>query len=305
VSDLGTVWDLLSHTGFLTAFTAGFGVLLALYLTSVMRKGRLAGWALGLSLVVTWVLTAQFGIDPATVLALAAVAIAGLILDVARTVRRRPWRLAGQTLAGALLFSSVVSFTGSIYEPGAEWPSVAVPAVAITMGLALYMFGRGSVGSFLGPMLAVSILGIWVTVPETDMVTVLMGASLTLAPATVTPIKASTSVGGAFAVACLVTWLTVAGGQTVPVTIAGGWAAIGLIPLVSAIVAFDRYLPSRRLVFVFHVVYVVIITRVVDLSPSIALALMTVVILNILAAALLLGLTARRDMPDDLNHSVT
>lgn len=287
--ELATVVELFTHEGFLLGLAAGLVMLGLFYAASLFLEPPLLGWGVALAGAVLLLLSLDFDVDPALAVGLGGIALAGALLDMAHGIDSTGWRTVSKLGAWALLALAVFWFSTSADPPGEAWIGIALPLVIMLIGAAVHSFREGQTAELIGPMLLVTIGGIWVTVPETDMIVVLLGVAVPMGLATLAPVRARPSASGAFALAGLLVWLTVAGGETRPVSIVGGWASIGVIPLVSLMDLFRLRRSPWIVVFGLHAAFVILITRVVDNWDSIAVGIGALVALNVLS---FFGLTA-------------
>jgi hypothetical protein len=156
----------------------------------------------------------------------------------------------------------------------------------------IWVLGRLPEANLVGPLLAISIGGIWVTVPETDLVTVMLGAGLPIGVATLPPIRARATATGALALSAVLVWLAIEGGTPRPWTVATAWATFATIPLMALLIKSAGIRPRRSLLFVIHVVYVAAISRVADNTESevvVLLWFLPLIVLTALAILLIPG----------------
>jgi hypothetical protein len=304
VGELTTIIDdLLGDMRFLAAL--GVGALLAGTFYAIRRSLNISprGWALAYGGAALVVLGLTLPLDLTLVLRLGLVAGAGLLVDLTGLLPEGRWRLASQVVAWALVAFSVYVFTTEVTSGLEPWIQVTLPLWMVALAVAMRAIDRSSLAALLAPALAVLVVGIWVTVPETDMMEVLLGASLPMALVTLPPIGARTTTSGLLLVAALLGWLTVDGGAGRVVGIAGSlsmpWVLL-IVPLVMLI----RPQMSRASTFVVHLVFVVVATRLVDWLPSTSSALFALAVLGTAALLVLFLLspitteTTRAAVPD-------
>ena len=177
------------------------------------------------------------------------------------------------------------SLLNAIDDP--SWVGVAFPFTVLGMGVGMWWLGRLSVSGLVGPLVAISIAGAWVTVPETDDFTVILGVALPLAVVTLRPIQSRASATGAFVLAGLFVMLVLGGGEPRPWTILASWAAIAPIPVVAALGGLRSRGSSSWVLFAVHVVYVAVMTRVADYTESaLVVAVGFVVLISLVVATL-------------------
>jgi len=285
--ELAVVGDLLAHEGFQAGLLAGLIGLVLIILVSVARRSPVIGWGILFSASVVVVLVLDDRVEWALVTGLAIVAVGGVTIDLAGLVKRRSVSYLAKGTAWGIAVIAVFWFTNAVYSPVERWISIAFPLVILLIGASVSAFRRSAHPNLLGPMVAVSILGIWVTVPETDSVTVLVGAAFPLGLATVPPFRARAISAGAFALGSVIAWLTAVGGESNAATIVGGWSAIGIIPLLPLLAHSHR--PARwTMVLSLHVVYVVLVTRAVDVWDSIPALIAATLVLSVLSTLALI-----------------
>lgn len=305
LDELLTVFDLFTHEGFLYGLGAGVVLLALFFAASLTTKAPVPGWAVAVAGVVMLLLALQFETEQTLLIALAFVGVAGVFVDVAHSSGDGPLGKLMRIVAWAVLGVSIVWFAGITEFSVDPWVPVVFPLVILAIGATLRSARTTPLANLLGPMLAVSVFGIWVTVPETDMVVVLLGVLLPMGLATLPPVRARALAPGAFALAGVMAWLTVAGGDTRALSIVGGWAAIGVLPLLPALSLLGRQPPGGVLIFGLHVAYVVVVTRVVDIWDSIAVALLAIVVLTGLSALALVAGTKPAGAVDARQESGT
>lgn len=238
-----------------------------LYLTTSIAKRSIPGWGLIFALVVLLGVSIRFGGDSGLLVPLAVIVAAGLVVEVAYSsslgsdrpaIRASTWGLAVAVVA----FLSV----GVVSEP--SWAPFGLTAAVVALGSGLWGLGRTSEAELVGPLLAIVVAGSWVTVPETDMLVVMLGAAVPMGVVTLKPIPARASAAGALGLAAVFSWLVLDGGLARPWTIEASWAAAALIPLTAVILRYDVARPGRLLILATQFVYVAVVTRVADYTES-------------------------------------
>ncbi len=275
-----TLGELFTHAGFMTGLATGLLVLGLFYAASLVMKRWMGGWGMAFVGIVLVVLSFRFEVEPSLFLGFALLALGGWLLDVADSVGDRIGAKAVKIFAWALLAGAALWLTTAVGFPDEVWVLVAFPFVVLAAGTAVRMLNRPPMSELLGAMFAVSIFGLWVTVPETDMIRVLLGVSIPLALATLPLISARVTGAGAFALVGLFAWLTVDGGSTSPVSIIGGWATMGMLPLIP-LVGLHRRLPGKIPILGLHVIAVALASRVVGSWESVVAASVGVVVLAV------------------------
>jgi hypothetical protein len=181
--------------------------------------------------------------------------------------------------AGAI----VVGWRGGLAD--IDWLPWATPVAIVIAGTSLARWSTSLPHSLLGPMMALTAFGIWVTVPETEHARVLLGVSLPLAAATLRPFHARLSTAGSFALAGIMVWVVAIGGDARPGSIIGGWGSLGAI----AILPWLRYnatamiLERPVLIMGFHALFVLVASRVIGLWESAVIAAVAVMFVALIA----------------------
>lgn len=270
-------------------------ILLAFYVARRASGVRPRGWALVYGAMVLAVLDLVFVLEASLVSRLALVVGAGVIVDLTGRLSARRWRLTAQSVAWSLVALCIALFTTEV-TPGQE-PWVPFTLLLWTLALAggTRALDRSPFGATLAPLLAVTVIGIWVTVPETDMVEAILGASLTMALVTLPPINARATTSGLLLVACLLGWLTVDGAAGRDTALIGGLVSAGLL-LLAPLVTLTRRGLRPVMVFGVHVVFVIAATRLVDWVTSAAVVLAAI---SVLIVAALVVLFASATLPGD------
>ena len=230
--------------------------------------------------IVLAVLAFQFEVELSLYFSFGLLAIGGWLVDVADSVDGRSQAKAVKIFAWVLLVAATFWLMATVAFPDETWVLVAFPFVVLAIGMAVRTLNQPPISELLGVMFAVSIFGVWVTVPETDMIRVLLGVSIPLALVTLPVIRGRVTGAGAFALMGLIAWLTVDGGSARPVSIIGGWAAMGLLPLIP-LVGLHRRSPRRGPILGLHVIAVVLASRVVGSWESVVAASVGVLVLAV------------------------
>lgn len=273
VNEWETVLDLFMHEGFQGGLIAGLAVLSLLLLPSRAVRKRIPGWALGFAAAISLILSLQYQVDPLLLGSLGAVALAGLSVDLSHSIPGGPLAYVARAIAWALTAASIVWFTSVANTADETWIAIAFPLIVLFVGAAIWSFRFSPHADLLGPILTVTILGVWVTIPETDMFTIVVGAALPMGLATLPPTQARAIGLGAFALAATIAWLTIAGGETRPLSVIGGWATFGVLPIVPLLRILGLSVEKPLVVLGVHVAYAVLATRVVDIWDSIPVSL--------------------------------
>jgi hypothetical protein len=264
---ISTLLDLLTRSEFQTGLALG-----AIGLVVLALGTRAPDWARpwGLVTAVAVLIGAQM-VDSqrlGLVTGVALMALGGWLAGPVKAPRASStstvaWRLLGWSsiAVGALL----IPWRGQLNED--DWFFVATPVVAVGVGWVLSAWTASDRVRWLGPLFAVTSFAIWTTVPDTELARLLLGVSLPLAVATLSPISARLTNAGAFALAGVFAWVPALGGETRPASIIGAWTCIGMIAVVPVA---NVFWPERRplgviSLFVLHAVLVLIAARVIGL----------------------------------------
>jgi hypothetical protein len=232
--------------------------------------------------------------------ALAALALAdhvpgGLILGVAlvaagaipsaRRRNRHPLARVAMLAPGAWVVAAHAGVAGE------RWVRLLVFAATAVGGPLVVELDRRVARRGIGPlMFAVSVAGVYATVPDTEEALVLLGVA---APVTLLGLTRGIPLGrGAPAAVAVLAWTTAVGGVGRPASIVGGAGCLGaflLAPLIPA--ARDR--PTALALPALHVVLVAIAARVAGLRST-PRAAAFVVLFELAVAAAGCRLVARR-----------
>ncbi|HEY7468995.1 MAG TPA: hypothetical protein VIC07_05630 [Acidimicrobiia bacterium] len=284
---LSTLLDLFTRGDFQAGLIAGaLGLAVLLLISNEESPATQWGEAFALAVVVVvgFVAGRRLGVG----LGLAVLAAGGWLLTPQRAIWMRA--VGGGLVAGG---AALVAWRGGLGESG--WLPLLTAAAILIGGTALATWSLRLPHGLLGPMMAITAFGIWVTVPETEHARMLLGVSLPLAVATLRPALARLSVGGAFALAGAVVWIVAVDGQARPGSIIGGWACLGalaLFPFVQPNAA--SLIQDRPLIVIgIHTAFVIVASRVIGLWESAVTATIGVLIASIVAFVAI-GLLTRR-----------
>jgi hypothetical protein len=283
LGELETIVDLFAQP----AFWAGamFGLVGAVLLIAArLILGRpFFGWGALLTLATVAGLADQFDVDADLLGRLGVVFGAGLLIDgvFAMSHTRFKWLT---TVAAWLAGSLAVVWATNLDFGGPLWISIALPVATVALAAGLWLLGTSAMRDLVGPLFAIVVAGVWVTVPETDMLIVLLGAALPLGLATLPPPRARVSAAGALALSAVFAWLVLNGGMPRPWTIASSWAVAAAIPMFAALIKLRPGRPGILAVLAVHLIYVALITRVADYTESALVVLAAFVVLGSFAA---------------------
>ncbi|MGZ8763936.1 MAG: hypothetical protein ACXW2Y_11495 [Acidimicrobiia bacterium] len=181
-------------------------------------------------------------VGPAIVLAtLLALAGPGPFEAVWAVPARVVLALAGLWLAGEIAsrtspligVAMAVAAGVGLIDPSAHSPGWIIAILVFgpaSLGAAAADFDRRANGSGLGPLLLlISIVGLYATVPDTELVLVLLGSAIPVTALAWPRVMARLGSGGAYAAIGLFLWITTVEGTARPGSIIGAAAALGLL----------------------------------------------------------------------------
>lgn len=292
LESLSTLGDLFTRPDFqagLLAGAVGLGVLFA-----ASREDSTTRWwgvvfTLAALIVINTVVERRLGVSSG----LFALGAGGWLLGPAND---RPVKAFGWVLI--VVGATLVGWRGGLSD--IDWLPVVTPVAIIIGGTALSGWSTRLPHNLLGPMMAITAFGIWVTVPETEHARVLLGVSLPLAAATTRPVHARLSSAGAFALAGMIVWVVAVGGDARPGSIIGGWASLGVIVILPFVRPAATMLIERRpfLIVGFHALFVLVATRVIGLWES-AVVASVAVLFTAIAAFVAIGSFTRRSLMEE------
>ena len=254
--------ELVADSAFQIGLVSALAVLALFTIVRFTRGQPSTGWGLGF--VSATLVAISIGSQPDALLLVSLCLLygGGLVVTPDRPSNRR-WTAVVGWLAVA---TGVVLLTTSLDVSGPAWMPLGLMVITMVVGVGLHP-ARGEVPTLVGPLIMVSAVGIWATVPETDMVRALVGASLALAPATVWPWRFRLSWGGALAVAGLMGWLVIEGGTPRASSVIGGWSALA-VSAISARIEVRGRLRRGALIGGIHLLAVTLSARVVGMMES-------------------------------------
>jgi hypothetical protein len=273
---MSTLIDLLTRPDFLVGVFAGLVGLVVIFFAAQTEEGLELEWGLTLTLAAFIAVSLAMGASLALLAGLGVLALGGWLARPPRGSARAPF-------GWALIAIGAVAMIWRGGFPEVGWLLVVAPVVIVLIGASLAAWANRLPEESLGIMIAISAFGIWATVPETEGARALFGASIPMALATLRPMGARLGYAGAFALAGLLVWVVVVGGEARPASIIGGWACIGALAILPHYKPPpSRLVGSRRTVTVLlHAFLVLIASRVIGLWESAALALFAVAVLGI------------------------
>lgn len=194
------------------------------------------------------------------------------LLAASRSLRIPAFLFVPLALGGGVVVASAV-------PNGPWWIGPALVGTVTIGGLAAASFDRRSAASGLGPVLfALSSVGVYVTVPETNAALALVGVSVPLAFAGWPRVHARLGDAGVLAAVGLLGWVAATGGTPRPSAVIGGLACLGVLVVEPASRALlgargAGRVPAKWAVAALHVVAVLLVARVAGLRSSAAAAL--------------------------------
>jgi hypothetical protein len=275
---LGVMGALVRSSGFVVALLTASGVSLFAVL---IARGAARSVALGLAVVVA----AFAGLAAEDVLPGALIVAAFLLAAAALVARGRSYAVRGAALCpgGAVLVT--------LAAPGTPAWARGLAFVAVVVASPTSEIVDRRFPSLTFAFIAVSSIGVYATVPDTEQARSLVGAFVAVAVVAMASRRSSESVGPSVSVA-LVAWAGLVGGVARPGSVVGAISCLGVLALGSLV----RRPTLVRLAAV-HAVAVVLASRVAGLRQSAWTALAIAVPIMVIAAlALVAGERGR--MPD-------
>lgn len=291
--------------GFRSGLVLGLIVSLGVVLLARRRApapapdGQAQPWA-GLAFVAASVLAlvGEFTLEAGFVLGLLALSIGALL-----TTEAGPLVRMAAAVPGAIILARSID----VHHPG--WATVVMLVVTVAGGVLVADFDRAYATTGLPPvLLAVTVLGVYVTTPDTDHAVILAGAVLPVAllgalrlglgPGSVLGLGSGLGPGlgvvGSSLVAGLVSWVVVTDGAGRPGAVVGGFACLGLLVLEPVVRRASRVRPDTLALATVHVVLVAVCSRVAGLRTPASQALAISAAAYVAAAVLLVVLGRRR-----------
>jgi hypothetical protein len=278
--------DLLADEGFLTGLRFGALAVLAVVVVTALDR-HLRPWA-GVAFVAAGLLALDdaFTVEQEVVVGLAVLAVGGF---AAMRLPMPVWLVAAAP--GAVLFAQATDLD----EP--SWAIPTILATTLVGGLLMADFDKAFAPTGLPPvMFAVTLLGVYVTVPETQHAILLVGAALPLVVLGWPWPLASLGVGGSFAATALVTWIVVVDGSFRTSSVVGGIASIGMFAVEPVVRRALRWAEPRQVlaVGILHLVLVGACSRIAGLRSSSVQALVIIAVVDV-AAGVALAVIGSRD----------
>jgi hypothetical protein len=228
------------------------------------------------------------GVPRGLILGLIALAVAGLVVEHLGLSRLAAFSLA---VPGAWL----LAYQAELAEVG--WIRALV-VIAVAAGVILMSdFERVSRKQNLSlPLLGITAVGIYLTVPDTEQALVIMGAALLVAALGLIRPVVTLGIAGSFAATGLLAWAIAAGGFGRPASILGGLACFGLFwaePL-TRLISRATFLISIHAAVATHTILVLIASRVVGRGSRVPEALLLAAAELVIAIAIGVGVTTTR-----------
>ena len=250
-----SVGDLLAQDGFWWGVSLGLVAWTVLAMRGSSAAGANYGWALLFGVGAVATIALRFEVPILALAGFVVLAVSGLIVDLGGP------RIRAMAAAGVVAIGGAVLLT---LESGAPvWLQLLLAPTLLLTGWSVHATSRSGAADYLGLLVALTAGGIWVTVPETDMVVVVVGFALAMASATFPPARARASATGALLLSGLLAGVTLLGGFLRPDSVVAGWLSIGLLPVVPAV---SRSWGDTGLgvLVVAHFVVIAVLTRMVD-----------------------------------------
>jgi hypothetical protein len=293
--------DLLADEGFRTGLRFGLAALAAAALVALAASGvarrraclPVAGVAFAAAALST--VDDVFEVDRDLVVATVVLVVGPFLAQL--VLRRRPEAWAVAAVPGALLFAQAAEI------PGLSWDRTVIALATLVGGALVADFDAAHGSAGLPPaMLALTVLGAYVTTPETQTSILLAGAALPIALLGWPASLGSLGAGGAFAATALVSWVVVLDGNFRPGAVVGGITALGMFVVEPVVRRVWRREATHQWMVVagLHVVLVGACTRVAGLLTSAIGAAVIVAIAYAIAAVILVVAEQRPTRPAHL-----
>jgi hypothetical protein len=290
---------LVDH-GFRSGLVLGLLAALGVALLAATERGKRRvrpGAGLGFTVAAVLALTREFTLGSDFVLGLVVLAAGGWLT---RRVDGPVVRMLAAVPGAVFLARST-----DLHDP--SWAVAVMLVVTVVGGTLVADFDRSFATTGLPPvLLAVTVLGVYVTTPDTDHAVILLGVALPIAGLGWPRPIASLGAAGSSLVTGLVSWVVVTDGAARPGAIVGALACLGLLVLEPASrwtsrarAAVESSLPvgSVPLLLALHVGVVAVCSRVAGLRTPATQALVISAVTYALVAAVLVGVGRRSTAP--------
>jgi hypothetical protein len=298
--------DLLADEGFRTGLRFGLAALLAAALVALAASGlarrRVCLPVAGVAFAAAALLTVDdvFGVDRDLVVATVVLVVGPFVAQLVLPRRPEAWMLAA--VPGALLLAEAADIADL------SWDRTVIVVATMVGGALAADFDAAHGRAGLPPaMLALTLLGAYVTTPETQTSILLAGAALPLALLGWPASLGSLGAGGAFAATALLSWAVVLDGQARPGAVVGGITGLGMFVVEPVVRRAWRRQETHQWMVVagLHVVLVGACTRVAGLLTSAAQAAVLAAVAYAAAAVILVVAEQRLKRPAHLTRGTS
>lgn len=293
--------DLLADEGFRTGLRFGLAALaaaaLAALVTSGVARRRVCLPVAGVAFAAAALLTVDdvFGVDQDLVVALVVLAAGPFVAQL--VLPRQPVVWMAAAVPGALMFTEATDIADL------SWDRTVIVVATVVGGALVADFDAAHGRAGLPPaMLSLTLLGAYVTTPETQTTILLAGAALPIALLGWPAVLGSLGAGGAFAATALLSWGVVLDGNFRPGAVVGGITGLGMFAVEPAVRRVWRREATHQWLVVagLHVVLVGACTRVAGLLTSAAQAAVVAAVAHAAAAVILVVAEQRLTRPAHL-----
>jgi hypothetical protein len=236
-----------------------------------------------------------FGVDQDLVVAMVVLAVGPFVAQLVLPRQPAVWMAAA--VPGALMFTEATDIADL------SWDRTVIVVATVVGGALVADFDAMHGRAGLPPaMLALTLLGAYVTTPETQTTILLAGAALPIALLGWPAVLGSLGAGGAFAATALLSWAVVLDGNFRPGAVVGGITGLGMFVVEPVVRRLWRRQETHQWMVVagLHVVLVGACTRVAGLLTSAAQAAVLAAIAHAVAAVLLVVAEQRLTRPAHL-----
>lgn len=227
---------LLTSTGFITAIAIGaVGVVIVLLWAVFTKRPSPVGGVILIAGIAVAIAGAE-EVPVELVIGLVLLALAGLVVAPSPLV----------TMAVVIPGAVAVAMT-QIDNPRSVAAGLVVATIVLLAPLVASFDGRYARTTLATPLLAISMVSVFLTVPDTKFVVLAAGASLPWLVAGPPAKLARLGKAGSFAAVGMLAWLVATGGFARPVSLVAGIATLGVLivePLFAALRRRDRLRPD-------------------------------------------------------------